>query len=246
MPDHRAPRGPEGRGSEPIFNVPSVVVGLLAVLAVVHLGRELLAESQDDWLVYALAFVPARYSGSAGDIPGAPWAAVTSLLTHAVVHGNVTHLGVNAIWLLAVGTPLAWRMTAVPFLAFTAVCAVGGALLFLLLNIGLEAPMVGASGAISGLMGAVFRLIYAADGRAGWILLREHPELAPRLSLPGLVRNQRAAIAIGVWVVMNFVFAFATSGTAAPGGIAWEAHLGGFFTGLLTFGLFDPGPKAES
>ena len=227
----------------PVFNAPTVVIVLIGTLAVVHAGLSLVATSLADRMIYALAFVPARYDGAA-EGPGSPWAAATSFLTHALVHGSLTHLLINAAWLLAVGTPLARRMSTTGFLAFFALCAAGGAVAFWGANIGLETPMVGASGAISGLMAAVFRLIYAATGPGERGLLREHPELAPRLSLRATLSNRACLTAIAVWVALNVLVGVGVGGTDAPGGIAWEAHLGGFLTGLLAFGLFDRGPAA--
>lgn len=230
---------------EPIFNAPAVIMAMLAVLALVHAGREFMSETQDAWVVLTLAFVPARYGELAAQWPGAPWAAPASFVTHALLHGDLMHLGVNSAWLLAVGTPVARRMDAARFVAFTALCAAGGALMFLAINPNLQAPMVGASGAISGLMAAVFRLMYAADDSEGWRQLRDDPAHAPRLSLKATFTNRRSLTAILVWVALNFVFAFALSGVISMGSIAWEAHLGGFFAGLLAFDLFDRGEATD-
>ena len=245
MQRDQAPDNPDDRRSEPIFNAPAVVVGLVVLFALVHLGRELLSESDDEWLTIALAFVPARYGELGGELPGAPWSDASSFVTHIFVHGNLPHLVINSAWLLAVGTPTARRMDPVPFLLFFTLCGVAGAMAFLLLNLTLLAPMVGASGAISGLMGAVFRLLYGARDNAGRMLLREHPEAAPSLSLRGTFACRPALIAIAVWVIVNFVFAFGLGGLSTSGGVAWEAHLGGFFAGLLAFGLFDRGRQTD-
>ena len=106
--------------------------------------------------------------------------------------------------------------------------------------------MVGASGAVSGLMAAVFRLMFAADTPYDRYVLREHPIDAPRLSLVETFSRRNSAVAILVWVVINFVFAYGFGALDSPGGIAWEAHLGGFFTGLFAFALFDQGRAHSS
>ena len=100
-------------------------------------------------------------------------------------------------------------------------------------------PMVGASGAVSGLMGALFRLMFAAQDPSSRWLLREHPEEAPALSLRETFTNRSALTAIAAWVLVNFIAAFGLGTFGTPGAVAWEAHLGGFFTGLLAFDLFD-------
>lgn len=230
---------------EPIFNVPAVVIGLVALFVAVHLGRELLSERDETWVILAFAFIPARYGELAASLPGAPWAGPLAFVSHTLLHGDMMHLVINSAWLLAVGTPIARRMSGWLFVAFAAVCGAGGALLFLLVHPGLATPMVGASGAISGLMAATFRLMFAVEDDYGRQVLRENAVAAPRLSLRSTFTRRQPLVAIAVWVVVNLVAALAFSGWGGGGSIAWEAHLGGFFTGLLAFELFDRGNPAE-
>ena len=103
---------------EPIFNVPGVVLGLLAAFFAVHVLRWVLPDEENAWLTAVLAFIPARVSGMAADLPGGRIAAVTSFVTHQFVHGDLAHLLINSAWLLAFGTPVARRTDAVRFLAF--------------------------------------------------------------------------------------------------------------------------------
>ena len=233
------------RQRQPIFNAPAVVVVLVVLFIAVHLVRESLRPADDNWVIWAMAFIPARYGELGSQIPGAPWAAVTSFVTHTLLHGDFMHLGVNSAWLLAVGTPIARRMSWPMFVAFAALCGIGGAVFFLATNPGGQIPVVGASGAISGLMAAVFRLMFAAGDVYGRQLLRERPEDAPRLSLKGTLASRPALTAIGVWVVINALFALGVPGLSDLGGIAWQAHLGGFFTGLVAFDLFDRGHAVD-
>lgn len=226
---------------EAIFNVPGVVVGLVAAFVAIHLGRGLLSESADAWLINLLAFNPARYSGPPVALPGEPWAGAAGFVTHAFLHGDLTHLVINSVWLLAVGSPIARRMPALSFLAFFAMCASGGALLFMLFHAGLDMALIGASGAISGLMAAALRLVFAADDDHARMILRENPAAAPRMSIRETFTHRRPLTAIIVWIVVNFVAAIAMGPMTGGAGIAWEAHLGGFFAGLFTFDLFDRG-----
>jgi membrane associated rhomboid family serine protease len=227
------------RPREPIFNVPAIVVILIAIFVAVHFGRELLDRAQEERLLWTLAFVPARLGEFGNRLPGAPWAAYSSFVTHMLVHGDLIHLGVNSAWLLAVGTPVARRMSWPSFLLFAILCGVGGALMFLAVNPGLRSPMIGASGAISGLMAATFRLIYAAKDFHGQRVLRERTAFAPALSLAETLQSRPALTAILVWVAINLVFGLGIGDMMSGAGIAWEAHLGGFFTGLVLYGLFD-------
>ena len=228
---------------EPIFNVPGVVLALLAALIAVHAARQLLSIEDSTWLLLALAFIPARYAGMAGDLPGGDVASVTSLVTHMFAHADIVHLGINAAWLLAFGSVLARRMGAARFLLFFLSSGVAGALLFLVMHPGLVAPVVGASGAIAGLMGGVMRFLFSAlDSGVGY-RLREDPASIPLMDLKTALTDRRLLLASTVFVGVNLmaIIGFGTLGTV--GAIAWEAHLGGYFFGLLAFGLFDPAPQ---
>jgi membrane associated rhomboid family serine protease len=225
---------------QPIVNAPGVVVGLLALFVVIHLVRvQLLSEVQDARLVELLAFIPARLSSVGPELYGDGTAAFTQFVTHAFLHGDITHLLVNSAWFLAFGTSVARRTGAGRFLLFFLLCAVGGALCYLAFNVGSYNPMIGASGAISGLMGAAFRFLLPAlndgdhDGIAGEI------RQPPLLSLWATFSNRRILAFIAGWTVLNILMALGASGLLDGVSIAWEAHVGGFYMGLLGFGLFD-------
>jgi len=230
---------------EPIFNVPGIVVALVATFIAIHAGLSLMDEGTQAWLLNLLAFNPARYSGPPVALPGEPWAGAAGFLTHAFLHGDLSHLAINSVWLLAVGSPIARRMPAISFLAFFAMCALGGALLFMLFHTGLDTAMVGASGAISGLMAAALRLVFAAEDDHARMVLREDPAAAPSMSIRETFTRRRPLTAIIVWIVINFVAAVAMGPMTGGAGIAWEAHLGGFFAGLFTFDLFDRGRRGD-
>lgn len=226
---------------EPVFNVPGIVVLVAALLGLAHGARELLFGGREqDWLIFALGFVPARYWEDGHLFPGWPWAAWLSPITHMFVHGDWIHLAVNTAWLLAVGTPLARRLRTTRFLLYALACGVSGAGLFMAVNPWLEVPVVGASGAVSGLMGGMFRLMFSVEGAGDAAVLRERPELAPKLELPEFVRHRGALVAMAAFVAVNLLLAFGLPGMGSSGGIAWEAHIGGFMCGVLAFDWFDP------
>jgi membrane associated rhomboid family serine protease len=230
------------RQREPIFNAPGVVVWLVVAFFVVHGLRLFLPTGQSDELTVALAFIPARWSAAAAQVPGGPWAAVTSMVTHVFVHGDIAHLLVNSAWLLAFGTPVARRTDVVRFLAFFLLCGVAGALFYLVVNPGSGTLVIGASGAISGLMGAAFRFLFVAIREGDTEALAGETRRPPLMSLGDTLRDRRVLTAIAGWTVLNVVLAWGAAGLTEAAGIAWEAHLGGFYAGLLTFGLFDRPP----
>lgn len=227
---------------EPILNAPGVVIAVLGAFAATMLARTLLSYEADQRLIELLAFIPARLTGGAGYIAGGQAAAATQFVTHLFVHGDLTHLLVNSAWFLAFATPVARRLGTVRFLGFFLLCGIGGALFYLLFN---SAPMVGASGAISGLMGAALRFVFLPLIDRDAEVLAGNGHRAPLLSLGASLSDRRILIAIAGWTLLNVLAAWAAPLFLGDQNIAWEAHLGGFFTGLVTFGLFDPTPPVQ-
>jgi membrane associated rhomboid family serine protease len=237
---------------EPVFNIPSVVLALLVFLALVHIVRTImLTETQDIEFLLTFAFFPARYDSSivlGGPLPGGAGADVWTFVTYSLIHADWTHLGVNAIWLLPFGTAVARRFGAVRFLAFYAVTAAAGAGMHLLTHAGEQAPMIGASAAISGTMAAAMRFAFQHGGPLG--MLRESDDAAyrvPALSFVGVFSDARVLMFLAVWFGMNILFGLGSiSFTGSDQTVAWQAHIGGFLAGLILFSWFDPvAPHAD-
>ena len=224
---------------EPIFNVPASVLAILAIIVGVHVFRTFLPAEEDVWFVYLLAFVPARYAGLAAELPGGTVTAYTSFLTHAFVHGDLVHLSFNAAWLLAFGGAVAKRIGGLRFIAFFSCTAILGAAFFLIFNWGLLVPVVGASGAISGLMGAILRYLFNALEAGGISELQDETRHTPIMPLATALRDRRIILAIAIWLGLNVLATYGVGTADTSGAIAWEAHIGGFLAGFLTFGLFD-------
>jgi membrane associated rhomboid family serine protease len=230
--------------SEPIFNIPPAVMALTAVLVAIHLGRSLLDVDTDNQVLLCLAFIPDRYVSQGLEWPCGAIAAWTSPLSYMAVHGDTMHLVLNTASLLAFGGLIARRLGADRFLAFTAVCGLTGALSFCLMNWGERAPMIGASGAIAGMMAASLRLMFsvidqAPEGLAGAVL-RRAPHLIRLMSLKAALMDRRVQSATLVWLALNALGAFGLGNPSESGPIAWEAHVGGYLAGLLAIGFLDP------
>lgn len=225
--------------TEPILNVPRAVVLAAAVMIAVQVVRGVLPDEIDVTLLLSLAFIPARYSGAAGELPGGTLTAMTSFVTYMVVHGGWLHLLVNVLWMLAFGTAVARRLTTSGFFGFSILCGIAGALTHLVFHWGEMAPMVGASAAISGQMAGALRFIFFARREPG----QQAPDFSqtPLASLGKTLRDRRILGFVIFWFVLNAYFGLTSvSFGGGSDGIAWEAHIGGFLCGLLIFGLFDP------
>src|SRR5262249_20769040 len=115
--------------SEPILNVPPVVTALLVAFVIIHAGRAILSPEADFDFLLLFSFIPARYDPVwlAQDVPGGIGARIWTFVTYALIHADVLHLGVNAVWFLAFGSAVARRFGAARFLLFFAVTAAAGA-----------------------------------------------------------------------------------------------------------------------
>lgn len=222
-----------------MFNVPGAVLGILAVLIAVHVALSMLPPEQYTWWVLALAFIPARYAGFADQIPGGSTAEVTSFVTHMAVHADIMHLAFNSLWLLAFGSVLCARIGGLRFIVFSLTGGICGALLFLLFNPGLAAPVIGASGAVSAMMGGVMRFLFNAIDRGEGYLLRHQPAAIPAVTIGGALRDSRIVLASIVFLAINLLAIIGFGKLGETGAIAWEAHIGGYLFGLLAFGIFD-------
>lgn len=232
--------------SEPIFNVPAIVLLLVAICVGVHVVRQFMTPEQNFQLTVLLAFIPARLGPTVYELPGGLIARYTSFVTHIFVHGDWMHLAVNSAWLLAMGTPVARRTRPLGFIALFFLCGIAGAAFYALVNgTGTSATngtiMVGASGAISGLMGAAFRFLYSGLDQ-GPREFADATRYAPLASLGETFRDRRVLTSIVAWSIFNVLLALGAAGLTDAGGIAWEAHMGGFFAGLLVYGWFDRPP----
>jgi membrane associated rhomboid family serine protease len=234
--------GPPAR--QPILNLPPVIIGCLAVLIGIHVGRAALLSSEADFdLLLRFAFIPLRVMDPetiGAGLPGGSLAAWWSFVTYALFHADWAHLAFNSLWLAAFGSPLAWRFGASRFLLFSAAGAVAGALLYLVFNSTELQPMIGASAAISAHMAGACRFVFAAGGPIGGFAVAPSYRV-PAAPLGVALRDSRVLAFLGVWFGLNLFFGLlAGGGGFASGPIAWEAHIGGFVAGLLLFPYFDP------
>ena len=204
-----------------MVNAPPVVLVLIAVLVVIHLLIQIGGEEWQIWTLYAFALIPARFDGSDGTamIEGSQY---WSLITYGFLHDGWLHVLFNSVWLLIFGTRVAQQFGSLRFLAIAFISTLGGALAMLWVYWGVFIVIVGASAAVSGLLAAAIPIMF---GRPG----------AP-LSFSRFLRDRRALIFMFIFLGMTLLTGVqGLPGFADGGRIAWEAHLGGFVAGLLSF-----------
>jgi membrane associated rhomboid family serine protease len=145
-------------------------------------------------------------------------------VTYMFLHGGFAHLAANCIWLLAFGPLVARRYGSVLFLVYFLLCGIAGAAFYLVLDWGSPDAVVGASAAVSGMMGAAFRVM--------------GPRPLEQAAVPAPLLSKRILSWSAVWLGVNFVAGMLGLGAgSAVQVIAWQAHIGGYLAGLL---LVDP------
>jgi membrane associated rhomboid family serine protease len=223
-------RAPEPRRAEPAFNLPPVVLALIGICVAVHVvSAFLLTDKQFLSLLINAAFIPIRYSGQFDlDV-----SAFTSPLTYAFLHGSIAHLAINMIWLAAFGSPLANRMGWARFLWFWAFTSLAAVALHYVLHMLDQAPLIGASGAISGMMGAAARFGFRIDRSHGRAAFAGAP-----LPVAQCLRSRAVVTFLAIWMIINLVTGLVGFAPGVDDQIAWEAHVGGFLAGFLGIDWF--------
>lgn len=234
---------------EPILTLPLPLTAYVVLLAVIHL-RVLLPAELENWTIDVFGFIPKRYDSSLVNLQfeGGAGAKVWTFVTYSLLHANLTHLAFNVLWLLPFGSALARRFGAVRFLVFLAVTAAAGALAHLVTHEHAVVPMIGASASVSGAMAAAIRFAFVRGSFLSFS--RSDADTAakvPALPLLQALRDRRIVGFLGVWFALNIIFGVGAIGVETDtAGVAWEAHFGGFFAGLLLFALFDPVPRVRN
>ena len=207
------------RDINPSRNFP-VVITLLIGINVVVFFLQMSQGNEMDRFVYTYGLVPARYSVSHVSAYFTPFQQIFSFISFMFLHGGFLHLLGNMWSLYIFGDNIEDRLGPFRYLLFYLLCGLGSGLSHLLLNMNSTIPTIGASGAISGVMGAYLVL---------------HPRsriltLIPILIFPWFVEIP-AFFFIGFWFVMQLLNAAGSHG--GGGGIAWWAHIGGFLFGIV-------------
>lgn len=221
---------------QPVFFVPRPILVFISLLIVVHLLRTFLSPDFDRFVIVMFGILPGRYMpGVISSYPWGLWAAFPSFITYAFLHADYTHLAINSAWLLAFGTAVIRKIGTTRFIALYLICAIFAALVHVAVNAASLTPMIGASGAISGMMGAAFR-ISLPDLMGGRVEDIGPEGRRPVRLLP--LYDRQFLLMSGSWLVVNIIFGLTGIRVAEHVlMIAWDAHIAGFVAGALLIGL---------
>jgi membrane associated rhomboid family serine protease len=201
----------------PTRNFPFVNVMLISANVLVFLYQLTLSPHAAKAFLLANATIPARIPAFlAGHVPAS--LALFPLFSSMFLHGGPMHLLGNMLFLYIFGDNVEDAFGHIGYLFFYLLCGIGSGLIHVMFNWNSGIPALGASGAISGVMGA-----YAVMFPSHRILTFFFIFLIP---VP-------AILILGYWFVLQFVAGINGLGMATAGGVAWWAHIGGFLMGVV-------------
>lgn len=210
----------------PIRIIPFVTYTFMAVCIGAFLWQITQDPQAQQAIVYALGVIPAVLFGVSELDPSLVWVPSTvTVFSSMFLHGGWMHLIGNMLYLWVFGNNIEAAMGHVKFVIFYALCGVAAVFAQALPDTTSQIPMIGASGAISGVLGA-------------YILL--YPMARVTVVIPILIIFYRvkipAMLVLGVWFLMQLYSSITTS--SEGGGVAFGAHIGGFIAGMLLIPLF--------
>ena len=180
--------------------------------------------------ITAWGVVPREYSSGHDIAPLIPLPFWSTLITSMFLHGGWMHLGGNMLYLWIFGDNLNKVMGQVRYFLFYMVCGLAAGLAHIAFNSGSGVPSVGASGAISGVLG-------------GYMVL--FPRNRVRVMMRGGITAVPAYVMLGLWILIQIVSGAMDQG-GEGGGVAFMAHIGGFAAGLVLVKLFAAGRARPS
>ncbi len=213
------------RDNIPTTRVPILTIAIIAVNVLVFLQTFLTGAYGGRRFILYYGLIPCGLTGNC-HIVGRAFSDELTILTSMFVHAGFFHVAGNMLYLWIFGNNVEEAMGRLRFLVFYLLCGVAAAMIQTVLSPASRIPMVGASGAISGVLGA-------------YLLLYPHARVLTLVPL-GLFTQLAeipAVIVLGFWIIVQIVNGLLTFNFQG-GGVAWAAHVGGFAAGMLFVGFF--------
>lgn len=219
------------RRIQPIVNYSFIALNILVFLLLQQLGS-------NDAFTYAFSLVPKEITsgvdltgvqiirdsfGNAAQIPqySTPLPVYFNFLSSMFMHGDIMHIFGNMLFLFIFGDNLENVLGHVRYAAFYIVCGIAAAMAQIVMNSDSIIPMLGASGAISGVLG-------------GYLLM--FPNRQVKALIFNFLTTVPAYVALGIWIVYQIVLGYLSP--SAGGGVAYAAHIGGFVAGFALVKVF--------
>lgn len=213
------------KDDNPIHIIPFSTVLIIAMNILVFI-TQLLSGDDSRSIVFRYGAIPHNIISFKSNQPIHP---ALTIFTSMFMHGGLFHLAWNMLYFWIFGNNIEERLGHIRFVLFYLFCGVVAAFSHALFSPGSNIPMIGASGAVAGMLGAYILLFPMA---------KVHTIIF--LGFYVTVVKIPALIVIGFWAIIQVVSGLLSSGSANLGGIAFFAHVGGFFAGLFTIKLWQP------
>jgi membrane associated rhomboid family serine protease len=207
---------------------PVVTVAFIALCVVVFFWQVSLPERAMFAATIGYGAIPAVIFGHVALPPGLDTVPpLATLVTSMFMHGGWMHIIGNMLYLWVFGNNVEDSMGHARFAVFYIVCGIVAALAHALQDVQSTVPMIGASGAVSGVLGA-YLLLYP---RARILVLVWLGIFVTTVRVPAMV-------VLGFWIVLQFINLAVAAAAEEPGGVAWMAHVGGFAAGMILLPFF--------
>lgn len=210
----------------PTERTPVITIGLIGLNILVFLYQLSLGAHQQAF-IYALGVVPFEITNNIDLVPRIKLPLKATLLTSMFIHGGLFHIFSNMLYLWIFGNNVEDSMGRPRFLLFYLVCGFAAAYSQIYMNPASRIPMVGASGAVSGVLGA-------------YLLLYPNARVLTVIFLGFFIQMVRipALIVLLFWIIVQVINGTAALSVGQRAGVAWFAHIGGFVAGLVLLKLF--------
>ena len=213
------------KDDNPIKIIPFSTILIISLNMLVFI-MQLMSGEDSKSIVYSYGAIPHNLISFQSNQPIPP---VLTIFTSMFMHGGLFHLVMNMLYFWIFGNNIEERLGHVRFIVFYIFCGFVAVFSHALLSPESDVPMIGASGAVSGMLGAYILLFPMARVRT-LVFLGFYITV---IKIPAL-------IVIGFWAIIQVVSALISQGNEAQGGIAFFAHVGGFVAGLFTIKLWQP------
>ena len=214
------------KDDNPTNNFPLMTVIIIAINCAVYLYQVTLPEMYSQAFVFKYGFIPMELTRMADMTPEVPFPFWLSPFTSMFLHGGFMHLAGNMLYLWIFGNNVEDFLGRGKFVLFYIVSGLAAVALYTLFDRNGTVPLIGASGAIAGVMGAYIVLWPKARILTLiWIIF-----IIRLLWLP-------AVIILGFWIALQVFMGLSSIGASQQGGVAYFAHVGGFAFGWLLMRL---------
>jgi len=206
----------------PTKKFPLITVALIVLNSVVYLYQISLGEKFAEF-IYSMGLLPFEITHHIDLFPSGPSPIYLTIFSSMFMHGSIVHLLGNMLFLWIFGNNVEDHLGRKNFVIFYLICGITAALTQIFINPVSKIPMVGASGAIAGVLGAYLLLIFGFFIRL--------------IKIP-------AVVVLGFWIIYQFLYGISSLAVrTGEGGVAWFAHIGGFICGVVLIKLFKPFAK---